>query len=292
MSSAFPGSFSARSLFLAAAAALALGAPVAAASDETAMDPAALRQFVNAVTVQIDGQLPRYHRPLCPAVTGLKSEPAAAVLERLHAAAGRAGLESAPQGCDPNLIVMIVDDARATVRALRKEGSLAMLDEAERRRVLASDGPAIAFSDTELQNDDGQQVVASTNVMFSGSGSRAKSVSYLPVRSVSLLNAPTQQATIRTIVILESGALAGRTLAQVGDLAAMWGIGGVRRDAKAMPGTPSILSLVGSGDEAPAGLTPFDIAFLEAVYGTEPNARAVIQRQKIAERISAAMTAR
>lgn len=249
------------------------------------------RRFASAVAAPVEGQLARFHHPICPAVAGLKPEAAVAIVERMREVAAAANVPVSPLDCRPNVVVLIAEDGREALERLRKEGALRGLSDIQRRRVLRSEGPVRVFSDVELRNDDGTGMgttaVRAMGVGGTGLKMQAPIGTMLRVRTASMIGLPTQQATLRTIVIFDAPALMGKSLLQIADHAAMRAIGGARPDSSDRLGNDTILSLFAPDVTPPTSLTALDLAYLKGVYSAQANQD--FRRQN--QRIVAGMTA-
>ena len=254
------------------------------------VEPERARRFVGAVTTPIDGQLPRFHDPICPAVTGLKADAAVAIVDRLREVAAAVNVPVGAAGCEPNLIVMIAADSKEALAGLHMKGALRGLSDVERRRLDRSQGPVRAASDVELRNEDNLRPGMTTNTTLGVGGANARGQSAmggLGVKTASLITLPTKQTTVRTILVFDAAALMGKSLVQIADHAAMWGIGGARPDPHKALGEDTILSLFEAGKTPPPSLTALDLAFLKGVYAAKPNQVARKQIQQIADRMAA-----
>lgn len=276
---------SAKSMLLAAIAAVAVAGPAAAQSDagrsivvtgKQAMDEDKAAEAVRRIAKPVGGQLARFSEPLCPRVTGFDTKYEAIVARRIKAVAEAVGAGAADEGCVTNLFVVIVDDGAEFVRELDRQHPAVFNGMAKREfAALASDdGAARTWTSTAQTNSMGQ--IAGTPAPTAGGGTikwgyqgADLSVGNAPVMRVyegSNINPSVEQAIVSAWVVLETGATFGLTLTQIADYAAMRGLAMVRPDELAA-GDDTILALFESGtDAAPAELTEFDRAYLKSLY--------------------------
>ncbi|MBX3564659.1 MAG: hypothetical protein KF730_08800 [Sphingomonas sp.] len=241
----------------------------------------AARQFVTSVVTTFDGQLARFHDPICPIVIGLPDEYGAMIVKRIQAVAAEAGAEVPRNGkCEPNLVVIIAADADKLVKQLRKQlpGMFAGLPTQELRRALR-DGPVHVWNTIQVQNEDGQ--TARTGTIDGGLGDAPTML----VKSVSMINASVQQAVVQSVIVLDDDALIDKSINQIAEYIAMRTLAGARPPVNGSVAADTILTLFDPGAIAPPGLTLIDRSYLEGVYKVRPTGRSVSQRNAISKLI-------
>ncbi|RYD58925.1 MAG: hypothetical protein EOP60_02500 [Sphingomonadales bacterium] len=239
------------------------------------------RKYVTSITTTFDGQLARYHDPVCPVVVGLPDQYGEMVAKRIQAVAAEAGAEVLEKGkCEPNIIIIVAADANKLVTQLRKQlpGMFAGLPTKELRRALR-EGPVHVWNTIETQNEAGQ--TAKTGGIDGGVGGSAT----LQVKSVSMINASTQQAVIQSVVVLDDEALIDKSINQIAEYIAMRTLAGARPPENGSGGADTILALFDPAAIAPPGLTLVDRSYLEGVYSVRANGRGPSQRSAIAKGI-------
>jgi hypothetical protein len=206
--------------------------------------------------------LPRFEGDrLCPGVLGLKSDFAALVVDRIRWNAERLGLWMTEDDgtCTPNFVVAFVDDGQATLQHIADERYWLFINmpRHERLALLAEDGPARVWTSTRARTvggmdlplrPDGRQVSA----MSSGGVARA----VIPVR----------EDIVGVLILFDRDEVRDKTLIQLADYATMRGLARTRPvdgDGQAMD---TILALFDAGNEPPAELTAFDLAYLGVLY--------------------------
>jgi hypothetical protein len=206
--------------------------------------------------------LPRFEGDrLCPGVLGLKGDFAALVVDRIRWNAERLGLWMTEDDgtCTPNFVVAFVDDGQATLQHIADERYWLFINmpRHERLALLAEDGPARVWTSTRARTvggmdlplrPDGRQVSA----MSSGGVARA----VIPVR----------EDIVGVLILFDRDEVRDKTLIQLADYATMRGLARTRPvdgDGQAMD---TILALFDAGNEPPAELTAFDLAYLGVLY--------------------------
>ena len=232
----------------------------------------ALRHMTSVVTPVVDAGRPlaRFQTPICPQVDGLTAALNGAFADRIRADARIAGLEASGAACSPNLTVLIVPDGQAVVRELHRTRSavFGQLDPVTIRHLAAQPGPAHLWTITEVRSRDGDRI--------RGGGGGGNDVGILNVRNASILQAVTRTDVNGTVLLLDQPATVGKTINQLADYAAMRTIAQTRPIGDAAS-EPTILTLFDGGAAPPRGLTPFDTAYLQALYHGSAEYRPVTQ---------------
>jgi len=211
-----------------------------------------------------ENPLARFEAPLCPGIIGMQADYAAAVIARIRTNAEQLGVETAPEGaCEPNMIVAFLQDGQNYLQRLNQGRGwmFESLDETEKRRLLATTGPARAWITTETRTRDGLRI------------GRRENLNDLPQAAMwsahSMIYVPTREDITASMVLIDRDALEGRSIDQLADFATLHGLADyVPRSAS---GVASIQNLFDSGSTAPDGLTAFDMAYLERLYSSMPN---------------------
>ncbi|WP_329630820.1 hypothetical protein [Sphingomonas sp.] len=247
-------------------------------------DRKAAQTYVANISVRSDGQLARFHQPVCPSVIGLPRDYTAIVESRIRedAVAVKAPVAKNAK-CSANLIVIVASDGAALVRDMRvnRPGWLTGLSSAD-VDALAAPGPARAWSITSLRNEDGEGVGAPRGATTRDPLGAAPA---FRVRSASIVRQPNRQDVEGSFVVIDQAATVGLSLRQIADYAAMRGLAVTRTPA---PGgaTETILSLLDGTATHPRGLTATDTAYLRALYASDGLDGAVSERNAIARRIA------
>ncbi|MDB5679155.1 hypothetical protein [Sphingomonas bacterium] len=252
--------------------------------DRSLPDRKAAQTYVANISVRSDGQLARFHQPVCPSVIGLSRDYAAIVESRIRDDAAAVGAPVAKSAkCSANLIVIVASDGATLVRDMRvnRPGWLTGLSSAN-VDALTVPGPARAWSITSLRNEDGEGVGAPRGATARDPLGAAPA---FRIRSASIVRQPNRQDVEGSFVVIDQAATVGLSLRQIADYAAMRGLALTRPPA---PGgtTETILSLLDVAAVRPRGLTATDTAYLRALYARDGLDGAVSERNAIARRIA------
>lgn len=255
---------------------VAPGASARAAQDQDVLvrgqreiPPQVARRYVQQITSTVDGQVTRFHDPVCPVVLGFPAEYAQLIVSRIRAAATQAGAQVGEAKCADNIVILFAKDADAFVTELRTKRPRLFdgVDDADLKRAFRS-GPVHAWSITEIRNEDGQR----------GSGDMVS------VRTASILRRSTQQVIAGAIIVIDQDAAVGKSLAQLGDYLAMRALAGALPPGNGAA-TDTILTLFGDGDSAPPGLTRVDKSYLKGLYTVDPLAEGTAAKARISRQI-------
>ena len=166
-------------------------------------DRKAVETYVANISVRSDGQLARFHQPVCPVVIGLPPDHAAIVERRILADAAAAGAPVAEEGeMLANLIVIIAVNGRDLVKEIRvnRPGWLDGLTPRGSRRADRRPAPARAWSITSLRNEDGEGIGRPRG------GAQRDPLGDAPVfrvLSASIIRQPTRQDVEASFVVID-----------------------------------------------------------------------------------------
>ena len=242
-----------------------------------------VRRLVDAVSPDVasDEPLPRFTETICPGTIGLPAEAGQAIIDRIAEVAVSLGLETGAPGCAPNILVAFVNDGSAFARKLlaRPSPAFASLTLAQARRVVAEPGAARGWSAVETLSRDGEP-------MTPGNDSRPGDPLTLRVSTASRLSPAFRRDIRASTVLIDRDAVAGRSLTQVADYAAMRALADARIHAAA--GQDTILALfTPDGDRtAPDGLTAFDRGYLKGLYAGRADLTSTMKQGAILRKIA------
>jgi hypothetical protein len=230
----------------------------------------AVREFVMRATVSDGDNLARWRYPICLSISGASPEQAEFVRGRIQEIAEMAGLRTDRRPkCRPNFFLVLTDDAAALLETWRARNP-AMFG-SESPQVAGSVPPARpvrAWHGGTLNNADGSAPIP--NAISPAGPSQYRLV------DSHIKNTVAEDMT-SVIVLVDTSATGQATFGQLADYIAMVGL--ARIDANAdFADAPTILRLFGPSD-APKSLTPWDQAFLKALY--EPNDPLLRQRSAV-----------
>jgi hypothetical protein len=218
--------------------------------------PADAREYVTQITDTSHGQVARFQAPVCPVVVGLSDEANARISARIRDTARSLGAEVAPQDCDANLVVLVTDDAGASLAELRRTQSDSFygLSPSEIDALAADSSPVRSWAVVSVRNEDGDRVHENDDKNQAGA---------MRVKSASILRSATRLDIDGSFILIDRAAVSGKTVTQIADYAAMRGLARIRAPRISSPA--SILTLF-SGSSAAPGLTWSDKAYLQALY--------------------------
>lgn len=256
----------------------------------------AVRDYVEAITVETDDQLAKFAAPICPASFGLPAGHNEAINARVRRIADFIGIGSGGPGCRPNVVIVIAERGGDFVRRLHGERPdlFTALELSSIRRVLQAEGPVRAWQVIEPRGADGRPMERISSLEMGGGPPRPVLRGYV-LRGVtpSLTQKPTRQDLALSFIVFDLDAVEGLTLLQIADYAAMRAL--ARTEAASMSRRRSILSLLDDRNAgyAPAGeLTNWDAAYLSALYRTGNSISASQQRANMARTIMRALDER
>jgi|tagenome__1003787_1003787.scaffolds.fasta_scaffold20984068_4 hypothetical protein len=233
-------------------------------------------------------QLAKFLEPVCPEVAGLHGSQSLGVANRMRRVAEAAGVQAAPPGCTPNILVLVVPDKTAAMAELRRTRPdlLGDLPPTEFRRMANAPGGAAAWQVVDLIQTDGMRLGASG--MKTGDHVEQEAVRMVQtVGSPSRLRELSVPQFLTSIVIIEADVAKDVTPTQLADYALMRAVVPTV-DREAAP-RQSILNLVNAdraGIAAPNSVTLWDMAFLKSLYATSNAVEASVQRDAIARRMA------
>lgn len=236
---------------------------------------AALSALALATPASADGimdePLPRFEDRLCPGVIGLEREYAELMVTRLRMNAEELGLRLAgEEGCDPNLVIAIVDDSRAyLVDLMERRGYLFRdMNPADREAMLDAADASGVWHQLAARTRDGIRVGRRDNLaQIPEAGMwQAHSRIYRPVR----------HDITYALVLLNREEVRGLTLRQLADYATLRALA-TEFPEEAGEGQATMLGLFDDADARPEELTAFDRAWLNRLYDGIPNVPASIR---------------
>ena len=242
-----------------------------------------IRDFVGALA-ESPGvrQLSRFEREVCPVAVGLAPVQREAVAVRMRRVAEAAGLRVGSSSCVANVVVVVTDNKRKFLEALRRKqpSYFGELSSAQIRRLITQPGPAAAW---QLQGPP---------ISARGTEIHVDPSMDLPVNRTtepaSRITAPARPQFDAAVVVVESAALAGLTTTQLADYAAMRAYAGT--DPSRIDGSTAttILKVLEApmGSEVPASLTHWDLGFLRGLYHGPANLYAAAQRSAIRREVA------
>jgi hypothetical protein len=236
-----------------------------------------VKAFVSAIAVAPNAEtLARWQEPtrICTLVAGLPHEEGEFILSRLSNIAAAAGAPVGPAHCKPNFYVIVTSQPDAILKAWSQrdttmfgEGSGSKI-----RKFLAAPTPIRVWYNAALYTSEGTPLAAEMPGTGISGGSPTGILSGFPINTRAMnfrLTRDEVRDLTSVIVLIDANRLKGVTFGQLAAYISMIGLAEVRLDAK-MGDAPSILQLFSaSGNIPPLGLSPWDQAFIKALYRTQ-----------------------
>ena len=237
--------------------------------------------FVRVLTdTPMEGQISRFDWSVCPTVAGLSARQNIEAAERMRAVAEAAGLTVARPGCKANVLVVVADDSKKFVDWLRnKEPRFFESVSAKELDALSRGGPAEAWHVEGRVDADGREVPYDRI-----RGEYINERTDVPSR----LSTDSRPHFTAAIVVLDSHALGGLTVAQLADYAAMRAYARTDPSLLRKASAPSILTILDApvGSAVPVTLTEWDMAYLKSLYASNGNRLAGQQRQEMKRKMA------
>jgi hypothetical protein len=241
---------------------------------------AALRQrvevFVRAVTqnpgFSDDESLVRWNVPICPFVAGMTADDRKTASAKLAQIIVAAGAPLAREPCQPNFVIIVTSEPDRVLEAWYARNKQLFGDATlpQIHRFLDPSG----FRPIRVwHNIDRGRTSTMRFGHFVPSNSQAESSPF--VRNAVL-------GFFSVFAVVDTNAAARATLDQLTGYIAMAGLSNLDLDAE-IGSAPSILRLFAAGPTPPAGLSPWDAAFIKALYQSNQTWRT--QRHEIMERL-------
>lgn len=264
-------------------------------------DIAARAYLRDVLPVPVFGQYARWADPICLSVSGLDDAIAARVVRRVTDVATEAAIRIAKPGCKTNLVMAFTEDAANTTRIITRKQprQIARLSVTERQTLLNATLPVRWWHVFELRDRDGMlatprgsAALMTVNTPSGGPLSEALSLGPDAVmtdnRSSSLISTNLAVWAKSGVVVIDVTLATGKSLDAVVDYAALAALAPMKLPPPA-PGVPSILALFTSAEPATDNLSPWDRAWLAALYRIPMDRRGDRQRGDLTARLAAAM---
>jgi hypothetical protein len=241
-----------------------------------------IRAFVSDIAVApFRESLARWGTPICPAVAGLPRDEGEFILQRLTQIAAAAGAPLAPEHCKGNFVVIVAANPDDLLKQWSKRNPTLFGDGPmfKVRRFLSASGAVRVWYNTSIAAADGQSTsIGSPAMGLSGSSpSGAQAFAGIPQNSHaqgSRLAFDDVRNLGSALVVVDGPRAKGCNFGQLAAYIAMVGFAEIRAGAAA-ENAPTILHLFSEPKDSspPLGLSPWDQAFLKALYQTEQSSK-------------------
>lgn len=250
---------------------------------------AAIRSFVGQVTSSGDsnGQTARFERRICPGVVNIGRSHAQVINDRIAAVALLVDLPVGAPGCDPNVLVIFTDRSDVLAQRLVADHPRTFVQQTDgldqgRRRLEDFLRPGSVVRWWQLTEEDGgvQDItdLERPHAMGGLSGD-------------SRLRAAYRTDLFRTILIVDLPRANPVALEALGDYLAFRALAETAYDADTSSNATILNLFAQPRDQAPSGLTEWDVAYLKALYSARNYATGGLQRGDVAGRMARALRA-
>lgn len=229
-----------------------------------------MKTELSAILEPYEGQLPRFHQPICPYVMGPSQSTATAIEELIRSLAVRAERDVAEQNCRPNLTVVIAAEGRDFIKELKKERPALFTGMSAQnfRKLIEHDGPSWVWQAIEPKRADGGPVDYVSEIdLGGGPPQRLKKGAYqVKNASLSRLYLPVRHDVNGAFVVIAKDAVIGLTTQQIADFSAVVALTGTQTRGMTNLATPTILNALtceSDQDYCEDGATVFDVALLK-----------------------------
>lgn len=211
----------------------------------------AVSSFIGEVSANAgrNEQLARFEQRVCPGVIGLPAEHAQVINDRIAEAALRVNLAVGRPGCFPNVLVIATDDSDRLARELMDEHRL-----------------------TFKHHVNGQERGSELLAEFARPGRLVRWWHMTELTSAGTLNSRLKAAVrtdiYRSIIIVDTARIGAVSVPALGDYVAMTALARLSPDADTRE-ADTILNLFDSPRGSVAGLTSWDMAYLQGLYSAE-----------------------
>lgn len=243
-----------------------------------------VEKFVGQVAaLENDESVPRWKAPVCPLVDGLPQSEGEFVLGRISEVARTAGITLAGEHCHPNLYIIVSQDPQRLLENTTEANLLVMFGSVGPTVInefISTARPVRVWYKTSMESSLGLPL-GDTNPVPPPSLFAPRTVSQSNTSAHITTNVVYNLSTV--VAVVDRARLKGLSRGQFADYIAMVGLADVKPGAP-LGDAPTILRLFdGTPQEAPAGMSNWDQAFLKSLYETVHNSR--LQRKAMARTI-------
>ncbi len=253
------------------------------------------RAFVQdlATGSRSEDQLARWDRSICPGIVGAQPAYAEPILDRIAQRALQVGLDVGEPGCKANILIVVTADPDTVARQTFDDNRNAMgwhqsggqrtLGRNALKKFVESGAPVRWWHVSQTKTRDGFAVGEAT-----GMPGAADAITNI-TGGASRLSRSTRQDFSSGFIIVDARQLKGFTYGALADYLAMIALAQVDAGSDTS-GYQTILNLFAERPEgavAPAGMTEWDLAYLQGLYDMKRDARtANTQRRSIARTVT------
>jgi hypothetical protein len=249
----------------------------------------ALHNFVKkfAAPTKLSGKIARWQRRLCPLVIGQEPDFTAFITQRIKYVALAVGAHvNLEPSCTPNIQVVFTSTPQALLDNVRQHHAsvlgyaetVAQLD-----KLATLTRPIQAWYATETMDCDGRRQVDAGITVSHFTGDFKFDAPAYAACGLSRLRDGLRTGFAHVLIVVDSTKLAGQKIVPLADYISMLAL--TQLDSlDVCQQQPSVANLLATGcDNAPDGLTEFDLAYLRGLYSMSADRLVLIQRDEIGD---------
>ena len=232
----------------------------------------AVREFIRDIGIETyDGQITRWHEPVCPQVTGMRGELNAYVSSTISAVARAAGARSGGFGCRPNVVITVTEEPSEYIAGWRerRHDLFQNVSLPDRRRLIESDDPVRSWSLVNTRGRDGGYGDASSGVL-----------TFRDYGGATRVNRMVHAELGARFVVIDLNQFEGATMQQLSGFIGMMALAEFDI-GEPVRGASTILNLFHDPAAAPEDITDWDIAYLRGLYASSGRYFGGVQRGQI-----------
>ncbi len=243
-----------------------------------------VEKFVGQIAaLENDEGLPRWKVPVCPQVIGLPQQEGEFILGRMSEIARTAGIALAAEQCRPNLYIVVTPDPRQLLQNTTEPNRLLMFGSETPSVIdefIATPRPVRVYYKTSMASSLGLPL-GDTHPVPPPDSFHPRT--FQQNNTSAHLTADVIYNLANVVAVADQTRLKGISRGQFADYVAMVSLADVKPGAK-LGDAPTILRLFdGAPEDAPAGISDWDLAFLKSLYATQQKSR--LQRKDMAQAI-------
>ncbi len=227
--------------------------------------------------------LPRWKMPVCPRVIGLPQQEGEYILARISEVARMAGIALADEQCRPNLYIVVTLDPRQLLQNTTESNRLLMFGSESPSVIddfIATPRPVRVFYKTSMESSLGLPL-GDTHPVPPPDAFHPRTFQQNNTSAHITANVIYDVSTV--VAIADQTRLKGISRGQFADYLAMVSLADIKPGPN-LGDAPTILKLFdGAPENAPAGMSDWDGAFLKSLYATDQKSR--LQRADMARTI-------
>lgn len=220
--------------------------------------------------------LARWNTPVCVGVANVRRDIAQAVVDRISDVAAGLEIQVGEPGCAANALIVVVEDGAALARALVEQkrrafdvGSTQMTQTSGALETFQSDVRPVRWwqVSTPVNSETGLRAIRLPGDLDPSTGEPAAPT--INVFAASRINSQIRDDMSKVIVIADADDVSGLSVTQLADYLAMIVLAQIDDDAESAR-YDTVLNLF-ADREGVQGLTDWDMAYLQGLYGAEQN---------------------